>query len=181
MARTLDVEVKQCLVNYPDDEHGLYWHHRILAFRGPGLQWIWITPTMSVQLTDLADAALLPLRRNVPFPGKLDGQVFGFDQLDPKALAAVMEEAREMAEIYGFIIPANYSVVGQQPWRISDVRSSHYGELVPPAATNDPDSFVARDAVALVKVDGHWLHAVRIEEKDAGGPTVRGAPQPLIS
>ena len=92
-----------------------------------------------------------------------------------------MKETREMAEFYGFVIPANYSAAGQQSWRISDVRSSHYGELVPPEATNDPDAFVARDAVALVKVDGHWLHAVRIEEKNVGGPTVRGAPQPVIS
>ena len=101
-ARALDIPLRQCLVNYVDDENGFFWHQRILVSRGPNLQWIWITPTRSVQLGDLTDLNILPLQRNKPLPRHLLGQIFGFDPLTVEQLRDLMGQAKELAEIYGF-------------------------------------------------------------------------------
>ena len=159
-ARALDIPLRQCLVNYVDDETGLFWHQRILVSRGPNLQWVWISPTWSVQLGDLTGLNILPLQRNKPLPRHLLGQIFGFDPLTDEQLRDLMAQAQGLAEIYGFDLGC-FAPVGGRIFMISDVRSPHYGETVPPeqVMSGDDEVFIMRGAVALAKVDGLWLQA----------------------
>ena len=182
-ARALDIPLRQCLVNYDEDENGLFWHQRILVSRGPNLQWIWVTPTRSVQLGDLSDLNIFPLQRNKPLPPHLLGQIFGFAPLTEEELRDLMAQAKELAEIYGFDLSC-FTTVGGGTFMILDVRSQHYGETVPPeqVMSGDGEAFILRGAVALAKVDGHWLQAVRIDSQDISQlPVVQGSPPNVTS
>eukprot|EP00973_Karenia_brevis_P078696 10922822-Karenia_brevis.AAC.1 len=101
MARALDVEYKQCLIAYPDDANFL-WHHRVLLVTGPGLTWIWLTPTGSVQHADLTDKQVLPLRRGQRFPPQHAGNMFVFDHIPDDDMQGYLADAKELAASYGF-------------------------------------------------------------------------------
>jgi hypothetical protein len=181
--RTLDVSHRQCLVHYPEDGDGLPWHHRLLLVRGPGTQWIWATPTAAVQLGDLKDTRVFPLRRAGPFPRELAGQIFAFDPLDDGELETLLQEAVEMAELYGFdtsVLRGGSVPVGT--WHVSDPRSLHFGEVVPLAAALDPNVLVQRGSVGLLLLDGSWVQAVRVDEEDLSRPSpAADGPVPVAS
>lgn len=57
--RSADVDLPQCLILFGEDEDGLFWHHRILLYRGPDQKWLWVTPDDEIQLGDLAEHAVI--------------------------------------------------------------------------------------------------------------------------
>ena len=181
--RTLDVPFRQCLVQYPNDQDGLIWHHRLLLARGPDMQWIWATPTLSVQRGDLSKTQVFPLRRAAPFPRDLAAETFAFDPLNGEELEALIAEAFELAEIYGFDTSGLKSEASTGGiWRVCDSRSAHFGGELPAAAVLDPNVMIQRGTVGLVLVDGSWLHAVRVDGADAARePVMPGGPVAITS
>eukprot|EP00959_Pyramimonas_sp_CCMP1952_P230517 4818943-Pyramimonas_sp.AAC.1 len=64
--RALDIVEKQVLIDFFDDENGLFWHARILLIPGGQGRWIVCSPTLAVQVADLSTHRIRILRRGEP-------------------------------------------------------------------------------------------------------------------
>eukprot|EP00959_Pyramimonas_sp_CCMP1952_P140266 2934936-Pyramimonas_sp.AAC.1 len=61
---TLDIPEPQVLVHYPNDEGGMFWHHRILVKKITAGVWIAITPDLELVRHNLLEQRHLVLDRN---------------------------------------------------------------------------------------------------------------------
>ena len=98
--------------------------------RGPGQQWIWLSPDGDVSAADLGTCRIRPLRRNSPFPPALAGNLLIFDPVSDADLNAYYLDARELASIMGFELPAELPNAAK--WFVSDPVSASYGEEIRP-------------------------------------------------
>ena len=166
---TLDTELHQVLVDFPQDAGGFFWHHRLLVCPLGGSLWIGVTPDESVQRIDLADHRVVVLRRNAPFPPARVHETYAFDPaaFTPAVRDRLVQECRDLASVHG-AAPAAEAAGLDATWRISDPSHGSFAELVPAVVLADEQLFVQRDAVALVRIDGKWTSAARA----ADGQTV---------
>ena len=79
-AAALDVSQDQVLVGYFEDEN-FQWHHRLLLCSLGGARWAAPSPDHSVEIINLDDHRVLPLRRRGPFPARVAGNVYAFDPI----------------------------------------------------------------------------------------------------
>ena len=158
---TLDVEFSQVLVDFPEDQNGFVWHHRLLLVSLGGSRWICSTPTQSIQVLDLGDHRVIVLPRAGPFPAARAAETFAFDPADitPAVLADLMREARELSVLHG--AQPDGPALSDQVWRICDTSHASFGEELPAAVLGNADLFLERDGEALVRIDGKWTHARR--------------------
>ena len=165
MVRTLDTDMKQVLVNYPDDADGFFYHHRCLVAMGPDGKWVGITPDHEIVIVNVVEfqAGLVPLRRNGEFPAFLQGCIYAFAAFQGNEEQDLRDECFELAALLGF--PNRQVVPTLGVWRISDTASDLFGEQVPEEATSDESVMVVRGATALVKLAGEdegWTTAERV-------------------
>jgi hypothetical protein len=159
--RTLDTTFAQVLVEFPLDDN-YTWHHRVLLVKGDGAQWVWATPTRSVQTANLALHTIRPLRRNAPFPLDLGGDLFAFDPFEEGDELRLLREANALAVVLGWV-PAMLSPAhAGECWKFSDPALVSFGLVVPDTLQADTASFVIRGHVALVLSEGNWTTAQRV-------------------
>ena len=170
---TLDTAFQQCLVNVVGAA-AQEWQHRVLLVRGPGQQWIWLSPDGDVSAADLGTCRIRPLRRNSPFPPALAGNLLIFDPVSDADLNAYYLDARELASIMGFELPAELPNAAK--WFVSDPVSASYGEEIPPSVYMDDQVLIGKGGVGIVDIDGTWTQCVRLV-----GPTPWEAYLKLIA
>ena len=162
---SLDVNMKQCLIDFDDDTSGLIWHHRLLLVTGdtPGL-WVASTPTMSIQVIDLKDHRVIPLGRKAAFPASVAGMLFCFDPLSEDQLDLLRREATALAGMMGFTtVTIDESRSGS--WYVADPSSELFGLPVPDAALLALDASVVRQSKGLVKIDDQWEFMERVDPR----------------
>lgn len=158
--RAADVDLPQCLILFDEDEGGMFWHHRILLYRGQDQKWLWVTPDDEIQLGDLAEHAVIPLRRAEPLPERVLGEAYVFRPLSPEDIARFLEEARALAHILNISVEGTQSP--SEKWFVSDPRSEAFGEELPASALTNQDLLVRRGEVGLVRVGEVWTTCVKI-------------------
>ena len=160
--QTLDVVERQVLVDYPADPN-FEWHHRLLLCSLGGGKWIVSTPTQSIQQLDLAGHRIIILSRNSVFPAAYANNAFAFDPADITApvLQRLRSEAAGMAEVLGAVpaAAAAAAATNGDVWRISDTSSKDFGEIVPDAAVSNNAIFDRKGDIAMVQLNGVWVHA----------------------
>jgi hypothetical protein len=165
----LDIAVRQCLIDFYEDEGGFFWHHRVLLIKGDGLQWIWLTPDGEVQRGSLAEHRVVPLRRGGVYPPNCAAEgVYGFDPLAPGELDGYMADARALAVLLGFpgVGDAEPGAPVALRWFVSDNLSEAFGFELPPDAVANPNVFIRRGDVALTEINGQWTTAKSITPPD---------------
>ena len=177
--RTLSVPEPQVLLDFFDDAAGFFWHHRILLSRGPGVaQWIVGTPDAEVEATTLSDHRVIPLAASALFPAAQAGTIYAFARNTPDAtLDTMRQQARALSDLLG---PGGGAAAAPvvAPWVVSDPAHAEFAQEVPAAAVDDERNFVARDQVALVKIDGAWTTAERVAPTALEGWKLRKASGP---
>ena len=106
---TLDVEQKQLLVHYEDDED-YAWHHRLLLIPLGGASLIWATPDLEIERADVDQFRVAVLARASAFPTRYVNDIYAFDPMSPSILNKLLSEARSLAAVLGAPLPANAAV-----------------------------------------------------------------------
>lgn len=152
-ARTLDIAELQMLVEFPGDAAGLDFHHRILWYRVNNSEWIISTPDGDVYEEDYSGVTVVPLPRNGAYPNAYVGQMYipnnvqimqDFQELKRQADALAL--VRGCADRPGVQAGAADGTQGQ--WRISDVDSKRFGDIIAHSDLADPACNVILEAGA---------------------------------
>ncbi|CAK0865122.1 unnamed protein product, partial [Prorocentrum cordatum] len=98
---TLDIPEPQVLGHYPNDEGGMFWHHRILVKKVAAGAWIAITPDLELVRHNLLEQRHLVLDRNMMFPADRRAEVYGFDPAPRAEILALRRQAAVQAAILG--------------------------------------------------------------------------------
>lgn len=135
-------------------------HVRILLYCGSEQKWLWVTPDDEVQLGDLAEHAVIPLRRGGPIPVRVRGEAYVFRLVTSEDVARFLEEAKELAHILN--ISVDGSATSSDKWFVSDPRSESYGDEIPPSALQSQEILIRRGDVGLVRIGDGWTTCVRV-------------------
>lgn len=163
----LDTDLRRVFV-YCENDNNLYYHHRVLVVQGPDGKWVGFSPTLEVQLIDLAQLAgnVTPLRRGQPFPSSIPSEeIFGFDPLDPATEDRLRDECHDFATLLGFV-QAPPVTARHGRWVVADTASELFAQVVPEDALADQDLTVIRDECGLVRIDGSWLLMQKVTESE---------------
>ena len=133
-ARTLDIVEPQVLVNYPDDEGGFLWHHRVLLHRIADGQWVCLTPDHDLMIHDLAVLVHRLLQRARPFPGDIAAACYVFDPIDLVTLRGFRRDAKLQAAILGQERPEDQV---DRVWVVCDPQDAQFGQEVPEDVIED--------------------------------------------
>lgn len=139
--RTLDVPEMQMLVEFPGDPGGLDYHHRIFWYRVDRAVWIISTPDYDVYEEDYDQMTVIPLPRNGSYPAGYAGQMYVPDNA---ALMAEYPEMKRQAEALAVVrgcsdrpgVPVG-QVAQVGHWRVADVDSKSFGEIIPSSELTD--------------------------------------------
>ena len=149
------------LVDYFADAN-FSWHMRVLLVHGGGAQWIAATPDHDLELLDLTQFRVIPLRSGERFPQRTLDNVYAFDEFEAGEEDALARSAQEYATAVGFAAAPRSRGAGT--WLISDTAHSSFGETIPADAMDDEDSVVIRGAAGVAKVDEAWVTVERVEQ-----------------
>ena len=159
--RTLDTDLRQCLIDFFEDEDGLFWHHRLLLARVTGSQWIAATPDHDVALLNLSNHRVIPLGRNTAFPAHHVNETYAFDKLADGEEALLLDQARALADFLGAIDGAADDD-SSSAWRVADTAHEEFGEIVPQEALVVVANVVIRGDWGLVLIDEEWTSMNRV-------------------
>ena len=95
---SLDVREKQILVRYDDDAHFTL-HHRLLLVELGNGKWVVCTPDKDIEVCDLTNHRVLPLRKNEAFPRRAWNDMYIFDALGAGQLDELIRDALELARV----------------------------------------------------------------------------------
>lgn len=147
VARTLDVPEMQMLVEFPGDANGLDFHHRIFWFRVDRSIWIISTPDLDVYEEDYDGMTVVPLSRNSDYPPGYAGQLY-IPQNDVvmRAYLDLKRQAESLAIVRGCTdrpgVPTGGDASGAGFWRIADVDSKRFGDIIPSSDLSDANKNV---------------------------------------
>ena len=182
-ARTFDTDLRQCLIDYFEDEDGLHWHHRLLLVRVSGSSWIAATPDHDVALLNLSNHRVIPLARNTPFPAQHVGETYAFDQLGDGEEAQLLDQARSLADFLGAADGGTEADSGSA-WRVADTGHEEFGGIVPQEALTVVANIVNRGDWGLVLIDDEWTSMNRIRNDEVDDwrldNTARAGGDPLV-
>ena len=141
-ARTLDIPELQTLVEFGGDPNGLDFHHRIFWYRIDRSVWIISTPDYDVYEEDYDGVTVVPLSRNSEYPQGYAGQMYiprnaelmqEYDDLKRQADAlAVVRGCSDRPGVIG-----GPAIQSAGHWRIADVDSKLFGDIVPESDLTD--------------------------------------------
>lgn len=166
--RSLDIPWRQCFIDYFNDPNGFRWHGRILFFAskaGDG-RWIGCTPDHDVCVVNFADHRVVAVARNCELPQYYAGEMYYFDEFDDGELDDLVRQARELAEMMGYLAPADPDADHTGRWRLSDPAYKGYGDLVPNGVLSDSSLCVMRGDSGLLQINGEWTTMQRVNEPD---------------
>ena len=135
--RSLDIPEMQMLVEFPGDPNNLDYHHRISWYRVERSEWIISTPDGDVYEEDYAGVTVVPLTRNAPYPAAYAGQLYVPDNdalmrdyQDLKRQAEALSVVRGCQDRPGVSAAEGTNETAGQ-WRVADVDSKKFGEIIP--------------------------------------------------
>lgn len=164
--RMLDTVHRHVLVQYPEDRDGFVWHHRLLVVPGREGRWVGVSPTHSVQVVDLSELNVRPLRRAAPFPWDIDGSaIFAFDPLQGWEEEDLVAECADLVAVMG-IGPALTAPALEGSWFFADPAYAGFSQRVPEEAMGDEDAVVVRGTTGLAMVDGEWTFIQKVLPKN---------------
>ncbi|CAK0809711.1 unnamed protein product, partial [Prorocentrum cordatum] len=144
---TFDIPEPQVLVHYPNDEGGMFWHHRILVKKITAGVWIAITPDLELVRHNLLEQRHLVLERNSMFPANRRGEVYGFDPAPRAEILALKRQAAVQAAILG---DGDHDVeMENYVWVVAEVGHSRFAQPLVDAEL-DQASLGQSKGVALV-------------------------------
>lgn len=166
---TLDIDEDQVLVDFYEDEHGMFWHQRILLLptATPGV-WVACSRDWDLERLDLHSHRVIALPRAGAFPANRIGQVYHLDSpVDAGELRRARAGARELQRVLGPPMHPASAAGSASVWRIADPAHASFGGELPPGLTSDASAFIAAPsssgtsglAAALVLLDDGWTFA----------------------
>ena len=147
------------LVDYFADPNFL-WHMRVLLVHGGAGKWVAASPDHDLELLDLTDKRVIPLRAGERFPDRVRNQVYAFDEFEPGEEDILARAADEYAVAVGFTVVGR--AAGGGVWRISDTAHEKFGEELPAAAVDDADTVISRGSAGVAKLDDVWVTIERV-------------------
>ena len=182
-ARTLDTALRQCLIDFFEDEDGLLWHHRLLLVRVTGSQWMAATPDHDVALLNLSNHRVIPLGRNTAFPAHHMNETYAFDKLADGEEAQVLDQAGALADFLGAVDGAADDD-SSSAWRVAGAAHEEFGETVPQEALAVVANVVIRGDCGLVLIDDTWTSMNRVPNGEVEDwrldKTVRAGGDPRV-
>lgn len=154
MTLTLDTSYPQVLIDFFNDAHGFRWHARLLAVADGSGRWIGATPDGDIELVDLTAHRVRPLERASSYPSDILEETYGFDEMDDGGIADLARRCHGLARVLGFGRQVEPEDDGH--WRVADVASSSFGEVLPEGAVSDQATFVSRGRAGLMLLDETW-------------------------
>eukprot|EP00435_Cladocopium_sp_Y103_P018992 s1272_g4.t1 len=133
--RTLDIPEMQILAEFPGER--LDMHHRILWYRVDRAVWIISTPDHDVYEEDFDGTTVVSLGRNSLYPADQAGRMYIPDNDDIMSqYAELKRQADALAVIRGCVdrpgVTVSDGVQTDAHWRVADVDSKRFGEIIPP-------------------------------------------------
>ena len=137
--KTLDISELQLLIQFPEDDDGLYWHHRIGLLRLSGDRWVMLTPDHEFEVHDFKETSpgcenYKLLSRNTDFPASIYKEVYAHDPISDDDLRRFKKEARAYKILLGDEGPVEER---EKVWVICDTRDSHFGKAIPEDKLDD--------------------------------------------
>ena len=161
----LDIEERQALIDYFDDDAGFYWHHRVLFLKGDGSRWVVGTPDGDVSSLDMGLHRIIPLERGERIPAAVVDQAYLFEPNAAVQLLPVMRrQAKAMADVLGFATPAVSSPDGV--WVFADPGRRNFDQEVPLETVGSQARFIEKNAVGLALVGEEWCAVERVAMAD---------------
>ena len=165
---TLDTDLAQVAIDYFEDA-AFRWHHRLLLIQISGPRWIVGTPDLHVEAADLGSHRVIPLDRDAEWPERIRGEVYAFDPLGDEDRDTLLRAAGRLAAVLG--VPAAGPVVPvarQKEWRVADVGSARFNEVLDEADVMNPRNVVRDDCGLYTDPDGdEWLYIEKLAKSDA--------------
>lgn len=128
MERTLNIPDPQVLLHYPNDAHGLVYHHRVLVHKIGGGKWVALSPDLELAVEDLNVTRHIVLGRHAVFPQNIIDSCYIFDDLTKGEL----ERQKRLAKTMGQILDdAPAADVAALCWICADPASSRFGKTIP--------------------------------------------------
>eukprot|EP00972_Heterocapsa_arctica_P006405 938907-Heterocapsa_arctica.AAC.1 len=125
-ASAIDTKIKQVLIDFFEDADGFMWPMRLLMIHGGGGKWVAATPDHELEMLDLTEHRVIPLKRQERFPDRVADQVYAFDEFEDGEEDSLLRSAAEYAAAIGFTAPAAPTAAGV--WRVSDTAHKLFGE-----------------------------------------------------
>ena len=133
--RSLDIPDMQILAEFPGER--LDMHHRILWYRVDRATWIVSTPDHDVYEEDFDGVTVISLARNSPYPADQAGRMYIPDNDDIMANYAELKRQADALAVIRGCLDRPGAGTGEVPqseghWRVADVDSKRFGEIIPP-------------------------------------------------
>ena len=161
---SLDVEERQILVRYEGD--AIPWRHRVLLVQIDGAKWIWGTPDLEVQSSDLAGLTIRALARASPFPNDC-APVYAFDNpIDGRDLNALRAEAGRLAAVLGVSVGVAAKTVMDAEWLFADYAVDLFGTAVSETILGDQGKCIVKSSKGIAEVDGEWQFIEHVATAD---------------
>ena len=149
--RSLDIAEPQVAIDLFGDV--FQWHMRVLLVNAGGGKWIFLTPDLEVQFSDLAEHRVVPVPRSTVFPARVRDSLYRFDPLTQVQLDQARADAAALAAILGVTAAAAPGQIQAPPrWIFCDAAREDYGKEVEADVVADESRFLRRGAIALVKM-----------------------------
>lgn len=123
------------------------WHQRLLLTGNGSGRRIASSPDLEVAFV---------VECSSPFPEAYEGRINAFGPIGEQVRASLLRRARQLAMVIGFGGGTQKKPYAGK-WLLSDGADDCFGEEVLGGAQLDPDTFVARGTVGIVKVGERWL------------------------
>ena len=164
MTDGVDVSDPQVIIEYPDDDEGFYWHHRILIRRVAGPRWVGLTPDFDLENIDLSTRNHKIVERGGAFPQAQRPYVYAFDPVSQARVDSFKRSAALMATVWGDSLDA---VMGERSiWLRADPSDPKFGEEVADELLTDAATGVNLESKGVVVLAGDLVFVERVPETD---------------
>ena len=130
--------VKLLCVDLEDEDET--WHARALLIEVSAGKWIAATPDLSLEVLDLTNHQIVPLRGGEAIPAKIRRDCYLFDPLTDDAKRELLAEAAELARTLGITVAPAVTGV----WRVADTSSDKFGDIIGNDLLRDDDVVIKR-------------------------------------
>lgn len=149
--RTLDVAELQVIVEFPEDEDGFYWHHRLALQRLSAGRWVMLTPDMELEVVDLTSQSYKLLLRGGRFPAPQAPYVYAFVPISDTEIAKMKRHTKGFVELLG---EGDVGEASALVWAVCDPRGALFGKIVPTDVVEDDGSFACVGSRGVAQFEG---------------------------
>ena len=148
---TQDIPDIQVIVEYPNDQAGFYWHHRILLKKISNGIWLTLTPDLEISRHDLNVQNHIILDRNSPFPAAQSPFVYAFDPVSKGTIEAKKRQAAAQAVVLGDDAMVE---IAQVVWVIAERGHSKFGDTIPAEIVDNAGLTTIMETKGVCTCDG---------------------------